>query len=221
VDDKALARAEKNALASVDVAGGRFRDAVATAGPHSGTMSPFGRGLAGGGYAAAATPGDAGVSLYSASNQTASLQQAANTNKEQERVAREILARSDASKDEKDKAHATLDRVVKVEQARQAAVKSVVSQLGDRRFIQGFGSNGGEEFLSYLNIGETLVQKGGQEWSKWDQSMTDNLNRIQNGDGSWSGDHCITGRTFCTSAALLVLLTDRTPVPIAMKIGAK
>ena len=36
--------------------------------------------------------------------------------------------------------------------------------------------------------------------------MTANLNRIQNDDGSWTGHHCITGRTFCTSTALLVLL---------------
>jgi len=43
--------------------------------------------------------------------------------------------------------------------------------------------------------------------------MTDNLERIQNRDGSWSGHHCITGRTFCTAAALLVLLADRAPRP--------
>jgi len=32
---------------------------------------------------------------------------------------------------------------------------------------------------------------------------------IQNQDGTWTGHHCITGRTFCTSAALLVLTVDR------------
>jgi hypothetical protein len=49
--------------------------------------------------------------------------------------------------------------------------------------------------------------------------MTANLNRVQNQDGSWSGSHCITGRTFCTSTALLVLMADRTPVPV--QAGAK
>jgi squalene cyclase len=48
--------------------------------------------------------------------------------------------------------------------------------------------------------------------------MSDNMNRIQNADGSWTGHHCITGRTFCTSAALLVLMVDRSPVPVAAKI---
>ena len=42
--------------------------------------------------------------------------------------------------------------------------------------------------------------------------MTANLNRMQNADGSWSGHHCITGRTFCTASALLVLMADRTPI---------
>jgi hypothetical protein len=51
--------------------------------------------------------------------------------------------------------------------------------------------------------------------------MTQNLDRIQNGDGSWSGHHCITGRTFCTSTALLVLMADRAPVPVQAKGDAK
>jgi hypothetical protein len=216
VNEEALARAENNALGSVDVASGSFKSAGAGGGVGGGGGALFG---------ARAKPAtispDAGVLLYNASNQTAALQEAANTNKAQERMAREILARKDAPKPEKDKAQATLDRVAKVEEAREAAVKAVVGQLQDRRFIQGFGSNGGEEFLSYLNIGETLVAKGGEEWSKWDRSMTDNLNRIQNKDGSWSGDHCITGRTFCTASALLVLMADRTPIPIAAKIRTR
>ena len=41
----------------------------------------------------------------------------------------------------------------------------------------------------------------------------ENMERIQNADGSWSGHHCITGRTFCTAAALLVLVVDRAPRP--------
>ncbi len=71
-----------------------------------------------------------------------------------------------------------------------------------------------------MNIAESLVVKGGDEWKKWDDSMTENLNRVQNGDGSWSGHHCITGRTFCTSTALLVLMADRTPVPVKAKDDA-
>ncbi len=94
----------------------------------------------------------------------------------------------------------------------------MIARLDDKQFIAGFGSNGGEEFLSYLNIGESLVVKGDKTWKSWDKSITENLNRVQNSDGSWSGHHCITGRTFCTSAALLVLMVDRSPVPISEKM---
>jgi hypothetical protein len=91
------------------------------------------------------------------------------------------------------------------EQAMQATVK----RLSDDGFVSGFGNNGGEEFLSYMNISESLVTKGGKDWEKWDREISANLNRVQNADGSWSGHHCITGRTFVTSTALLVLTADR------------
>jgi hypothetical protein len=213
VSDAALARAEKYAASSVDVAAGTLRSRPMVLG-----------GAIVGGGSGGATPAmaaDAGVLLYSVSNQTASLQEAANTNKNEEKKARETLGRKEATKDEKQKAQQTLDRVAKVEEARKVAVDTVVRDAADPQFMRGFGSNGGEEFLSYLNISETLVVKGGEEWTKWDKSMTDNMNRIQNKDGSWSGDHCITGRTFCTAAALMVLMADRTPIPIAAKMQGK
>ena len=92
---------------------------------------------------------------------------------------------------------------------------ALVRRLDDRQFIAGFGNNGGEEYLSYLLISESLVQKGGQQWTKWDNSITQLVDGVQNGDGSWTGHHCITGRTFCTAAALLVLMGDRTPAGAA------
>ena len=98
------------------------------------------------------------------------------------------------------------------------AALAINGRLDDAGFVAGFGSNGGEEFLSYMNIGETLASKGGQEWEKFDKSMTENLNKIQNDDGSWSGHHCITGKSFCTSAALLVLMVDRSPQPTFEKL---
>jgi hypothetical protein len=104
-----------------------------------------------------------------------------------------------------------------VQQA-EAAETALVGRLGDDAFVRGFGNNGGEEFLSYMLIAESLVVKGGAEWTKWDQQVTALVNQVQNDDGSWTGHHCITGRTFCTAAALLVLMADRAPVPVAGKI---
>lgn len=90
---------------------------------------------------------------------------------------------------------------------------ALIANLDNASFIAGFGNNGGEEFLSYMMISESLVVKGGDEWARWDASITGLVNKVQNEDGSWTGHHCITGRTFCTAAALLVLMGDRTPVP--------
>lgn len=100
------------------------------------------------------------------------------------------------------------------EQALGRAQSRIVDRLDDKQFVAGFGSNGGEEFLSYLHIGESLALKVGDEFVRFDKGMTENLNRIQNEDGSWSGQHCITGRTFCTAAALMVLTVDRSIQPL-------
>src|SRR5207249_3198638 len=57
-----------------------------------------------------------------------------------------------------------------------------------------------------------------ESWQKWMTRMTKNLIRAQNADGSWTGDHCITGRTFCTAAALMILTIDTASHPIARGI---
>src|SRR5204863_6372266 len=131
--------------------------------------------------------------------------------------ARAVLARKDAGKEDKEKATRTLKKIEDAEKLREDATAAVVKQLDQPAFVQGFGSNGGEEFLSFLNISEALLLKGGTSWKKWDKAMTESLTRVQDKDGSWSGHHCITGKTFCTATALLVLLADRAPVPVVAK----
>jgi hypothetical protein len=79
--------------------------------------------------------------------------------------------------------------------------------------VAGFGSVGGEEFFSYLNISDSLHRAGGEPWHKWNQGMTAKLLTMQNEDGTWAGHHCITGRVAVTSAAILMLTVDREPAP--------
>jgi Prenyltransferase and squalene oxidase repeat len=71
--------------------------------------------------------------------------------------------------------------------------------------MDGFGSNGGEEFLSYLQTGEGMIVSKDDAWKKWYDDMSGRLLKIQNNDGSWSGHHCITSPVFCTATCLLVL----------------
>ena len=75
-----------------------------------------------------------------------------------------------------------------------------------------FGSMGGEEFFSYLNISDSLHRAGGEQWNKWNNQIKTQLVRLQNEDGTWAGHHCITGRVAVTSAAVMTLLAERDPV---------
>jgi hypothetical protein len=88
-------------------------------------------------------------------------------------------------------------------------IASIESQLSDPRFVTGFGSVGGEEYFSYLNISDSLHRAGGAEWERWNREMKTKILAMQNEDGTWSGHHCITGRVAVTSAAMLMLVADR------------
>jgi hypothetical protein len=156
--------------------------------------------------------GSAGVALYEAASVVSTLSDDANS----DALRKQELLASLAGADEGGR-KAIESELADIEADREASASArgaVVDRLDDAAFLAGFGSNGGEEFLSYMNISEGLVVEGGEAWRDWDEQITANLERIQNADGSWSGHHCITGRTFCTSTALLVLMADRTPVPV-------
>jgi hypothetical protein len=165
-----------------------------------------------------ASEGSAGVPLYGTGGQVAAMQASANSNHQMKEHLEEVAASPTTSPALALDAKEQLRRIADNDKDLAAAQDVVINQMQDKRFIAGFGSNGGEEFLSYLNIGESLILKGGDAWEKWDRSITENLNNFQNADGSWSGQHCITGRTFCTAAALQVLTIDRAPQSASPKI---
>jgi len=153
----------------------------------------------------------AGVALYALSS-------AQRANAGESRAAEEIISKA---KDEgvlpADAAISTdnLQRAgVEAPQAQRlamanAAVAAQTEQLTSDAVLAGFGSNGGEEFLSYLFTSESLVIQGGESWETWNTKMHERLAKIQNPDGSWSGHHCITSPVFCTAAVVQCLSTDR------------
>ena len=95
----------------------------------------------------------------------------------------------------------------RVKNAKQ--IDGITKELSNAQFVNGFGSIGGEEFFSYLNISDSLHRAGGPEWEKWNSSMQAKVLKLQNEDGTWAGHHCITGRVAVTSAAMLLLVADR------------
>ncbi len=156
--------------------------------------------------------GAAGVSLYATGANLGALQQSINTNKMQIASIEKIVQDKKAPKEKTAWARSELQRYKDAEEVQGQAIASVKTKLNDQKFIQGFGCNGGEEFLSYLQISEALLANQSQEFKDWDKKICSNLDRVQNTDGSWMGQHCITSRTFCTSAAVMVITADRSPV---------
>lgn len=102
-----------------------------------------------------------------------------------------------------------LSRTEKDRRDNARQIKVMADKLASPRYVMGFGSFGGEEFFSYLNISDSLHRTGGEEWQKWNSDIKTKLLKLQNEDGTWAGHHCITGRVAVTSAAILVMLVDR------------
>ncbi len=154
-----------------------------------------------------ATDAAAGVTLYAVSGSTRSSAKEA-------RQAEELLER--AKKEGKVKAGAPVsattledaglsrDEAEKVNTAynvyQAAKVRAQSSEV-----LNGFGNNGGEEFMSFLQTGESLIINKDGSWRNWYDATTTRLVGIQNDDGSWNGHHCITSPVFCTATALLIL----------------
>jgi hypothetical protein len=102
-----------------------------------------------------------------------------------------------------------LSRTPEDRKKNEKQISAIKAQLSDPRFVTGFGSIGGEEFFSYLNISDSLHRAGGPEWERWNGDMKAKILEMQNEDGTWAGHHCITGRVAVTSAAILMLVADR------------
>ncbi|MBL9163988.1 MAG: hypothetical protein JNL18_14745 [Planctomycetaceae bacterium] len=87
---------------------------------------------------------------------------------------------------------------------KQSLERTIFTAQKDER---SFKEAGGEEYLAFFLVSECLLQSPGGEGTSWYPLVSDGLMKVQNPDGSWTGHHCITNRTFCTAAALLTLQT--------------
>jgi hypothetical protein len=167
-----------------------------------------------------ATDGAAGIGLYGAAAASSAARASANTRADRADKLKKARQASGAmdSPDVPTKAEvaAAAAKAKEIDFAADQVEGALVQNMARPEFVSGFGNNGGEEYLSYLLVSESLAIKGGAKWTEWDERVTKLVGGVQNEDGSWTGHHCITGRTFCTAAALLVLMGDRTPAPPAV-----
>ncbi len=149
----------------------------------------------------------AGVMLYSLSSTTrSSAKEAGKAKGIVEKAKREGKLKAEDKVDEESLVAAG----VPPPQAKELVTAYNINESTKRQSMQadvmeGFGSNGGEELISYLMTGESIRLQGGAEWKQWYNGMIKKIITIQKQDGSWEGHHCITSPVFCTAAALLVL----------------
>jgi hypothetical protein len=156
----------------------------------------------------------AGVTLYAAAAHVSGMMDNVATQHSAADAAVGILSSPTATNKEKDEAKAQIERFGDVRKDLSQAMSVVSKQATKPEFTRGFGSDGGEEFLSFMLMGETLRATKNMNAPTWERAITMRLVKSQNGDSSWSGKHCITGSTFCTAAAMLALMTDRSPLPV-------
>ncbi|MBC2846485.1 hypothetical protein [Winogradskyella flava] len=153
------------------------------------------------------TTDGAGIILYSVSN-------SARGSAKDARKARELIekAKKEGKLEAKDKI--TVESFKKLGISESDAIgytssynvynaSKVQAQRDD--VMSGFGNNGGEEFLSFLQTGESMVVNDDNDWKTWYDDVSGRLIKIQNEDGSWNGHHCITSPVFCTATSLLIL----------------
>ncbi len=154
-----------------------------------------------------ATERAAGITLYAVSGSTrSSAVEAREVNERVAKAKKEGRVAKDAvvSVDVLEEAGMSRGEAEKLNTAYQV-YNAAKEQAQDERVISGFGNNGGEEFLSFLQTGESLVIGKDAGWKNWYQQTTGRLVSIQNNDGSWNGHHCITSPVFCTATSLLIL----------------
>lgn len=153
----------------------------------------------------------AGVMLYSVSSSArASAKEAGEAKKAIEKAKKEGKLDQKAAVNEANLEKAGLSKTEAQKYATAYKIKdAAATRAQDADVVSGFGNNGGEEFLSYLMTGESLIIGGNNDWKTWYEKMSGRLVQIQNTDGSWNGHHCITSPVFCTATCLLILSIDK------------
>ena len=155
---------------------------------------------------AAVTDKAAGVMLYGLSSTT-------RASAKESRRAKDLVAKAKKEgkiKDEKVTEDNLREAGVDAVEAKQLVTAYSINQASQEQSVRGdvmagFGNNGGEEFMSFLMTGESMLMQGGDNWKTWYDMMSGKLLNIQNADGSWNGHHCITSPVFCTATCLLIL----------------
>ena len=160
--------------------------------------------------APAAMRAGAGIELYARASNLQQLADADAENRRREDALRGAAADPATRPADREAAEAELKEIAATRERLQQAQAENVARLDDDAFVAGFGSDGGEEYLSYLHLAEGLAAgEDAAAFGQFRRRVLPSLVGVQGDDGSWTGHHCITGKTFCTAAAVMTLCADQ------------
>lgn len=153
------------------------------------------------------TEAGAGIVLYSVSG-------SARASAQDARKVEERVKKAKESGDLPAAAEVTVDNLKDIGYTEEEAIRYSTSytvyntskEIAQRKDVTtGFGNDGGEEYLSFLQTGESMIIGGDNAWKNWYDNVSGRLLSAQNQNGSWHGHHCITSPVFCTATAMLIL----------------
>ena len=169
VSDELLARTQTNAQRNFAMSARPLTAVTELSAPIAGAASGLGGGrrrrdtsrsasgggsLGGGRPVSSFTPGAANIAVRAGLGE--------HLPRRKRELKKKVASASDES--ERNVARRELASIDDAKRVDQEVPGRTVGRLDDARFVAGFGSNGGEEFLSYMNISESLVVKGGLDW---------------------------------------------------------
>lgn len=156
------------------------------------------------------TEDGAGVMLYAVSSSvrgSAAEAQEAEKIFEEAKTAGKIDKKAQMNRENLEKIGVSKEKAASYDVAAKVYKAAKVKAM-EKDVLNGFGNNGGEEFLSFLQTGESMIVKKDNDWKNWYDNIGGKLIKIQNEDGSWNGHHCITSPVFCTATSLLILTIE-------------
>jgi hypothetical protein len=93
-------------------------------------------------------------------------------------------------------------------------IQAITKKFSNPEYVSGFGSIGGEEFFSYLNISDSLHRAGGAECDKWNADTKLKLIKLQkparnNRSASWWTTSAVSNSMSRMDGGSRTLLTVR------------
>lgn len=168
----------------------------------------------------AVTTDGAGIILYSVSSSgRASAKEANEAKKYIEKAKKSGLVKENETITNETLEKAGLSKSEALKYSTAYKVNLNASKLAAQdNIMQGFGNNGGEEFISFLQTGEGLIISRDKAWKNWFDNVSGKLLSIQENEGHWQGHHCITSPVFCTATCLLILSINN-DIPNLLKLS--